>query len=298
VQWGLSARKTTYRVEGVHHRFVDAAATRFHLAEAGRGEPLVLLHGWPQHWYAWPHQIPALAQRYRVICVGLPGFGWSEVKRTGYLKETLATDIVALLEAIRVRRFSMAGHDWGGWIGFMICLRHPDRVHRFVALGIPHPFQSPDARLLQPWRFWNQWVIAMPLIGERLVRSPRGLPRHLLKAGLVSRGRQEDELSTYVRRLADPARAGASVQLYRSFLLREFLPVVLGRYRRQRLRTPTLLMLGTADKTISPALLRDYEPYADNLTIEPVEGCGHFIGEDRPALTSDRLLSFSSGESS
>jgi pimeloyl-ACP methyl ester carboxylesterase len=88
---------------GVRHRFIAAAGIEFHLAEAGSGEPLVLLHGWPQHWYMWRHQIPALAERYRVICIDLPGFGWSGVKDGGYEKERLAADIMSVLDAIGVR---------------------------------------------------------------------------------------------------------------------------------------------------------------------------------------------------
>jgi pimeloyl-ACP methyl ester carboxylesterase len=282
-------------VAGVRHRFIVAAGIEFHLAEAGSGEPLVLLHGWPQHWYMWHHQIPALAEQYRVICIDLPGFGWSGVKDGGYEKERLAADIMSVLDAIGVRQFLLAGHDWGGWIGFLICLRHPGRVRRFVALNIPHPFQSPDSRLIHLWRFWYQWVIAAPVVGERLVRAPRGLPRFLLESGRVAGKWQEDDLKAYTTRLAEPGRARASVLLYRSFLMREFLPVVLGKYRRERLVTLTLLMFGTADNAISPAMLRGYEPYADSLRVEYVEGCGHFIAEDRPALVGNEILDFLGG---
>lgn len=283
------------QVVGVRHRFVTAKGIKFHLAEAGRGEPLVLLHGWPQHWYMWRHQIPALADRYRVSCIDLPGFGWSGVKDDGYEKERLAADIVAALDAIGVRQFFLVGHDWGGWIGFLICLRHPQRVRRFVALNIPHPFQSLDSRLIHLWRFWYQWVIAAPVVGERLVRAPHGLARFLLKSGLVAEKWQEDDLKEYTKRLAEPGRARASVLLYRSFLLREFVPVVRGRYRREHLVTPTLLIFGTADNAISPAMLRGYEPCADYLHVKFVDGCGHFIAEDRPTLVADEILTFLGG---
>lgn len=282
-------------VVGVRHRFVTAAGIEFHLAEAGSGEPLVLLHGWPQHWYMWRHQIPAFAERYRVIGIDLPGFGWSGVKDGGFEKAQLAADIVAALDAIGVRQFFLAGHDWGGWIGFLICLRHPGRVHRFVALSIPHPFQSLDFRLIHLWRFWYQWVIAAPVVGERLVRAAHGLPRFLLESGRVAGKWQEDDLNVYTKRLAEPGRARASVLLYRGFLLREFMPVVLGKYRRERLVTPTLLLFGTADIAISPAMLRGYEPYADSLRVKLVDGCGHFIAEDRPTLVANETLNFLGG---
>ena len=71
-------------VPGVQHSFVDAGGLRTHVAEAGEGEPLVMLHGWPQHWYVWRHVIPRLAETYRVICPDLRGLGWTEAPADGY----------------------------------------------------------------------------------------------------------------------------------------------------------------------------------------------------------------------
>jgi hypothetical protein len=115
-------------VAGVRHCFVKAAGIEFHVAEAGSGEPLVLLHGWPQHWYMWRQQIPAFAQRHHVICVDLPGFGWSGVKDHGYEKEALAADVVSLDAvdarttasknlALTPRRDPMSGRPMGPVIG-------------------------------------------------------------------------------------------------------------------------------------------------------------------------------------
>ena len=125
-------------IDGVTHRFVDAGGLRMHVAEAGPedGEVIVLLHGWPQHWYEWRHQIPELAKHYRVICPDLRGFGWSDAPSSGYEKETLAEDIVNVLDALGLERVKLVGHDWGGWCGFLICLNHPERVERFLNFSV------------------------------------------------------------------------------------------------------------------------------------------------------------------
>lgn len=87
-----------------------------HVALAGPddGPPLLLVHGWPQHWWEWRHVIPALAERFRVIAPDLRGFGWSEVPAGGYEKEQLASDMLALLDTLGIERVSWIGHDWGG----------------------------------------------------------------------------------------------------------------------------------------------------------------------------------------
>lgn len=279
------------KVKGVRHRFVDANGVRLHVAEAGRGKPLLMLHGWPQHWHMWRHQIPRLAKRYRVICPDLRGFGWSDAPKSGYEKEQLVDDIIGLLDALKINRIRLMGHDWGGWVGFLLCLRQPERVERYLALNIPHPFQKIDSRLLTLWRFWYQLVIASPGLGSWIQRRT-GFVKLLLKEAAVHRRWTEEELAIYAEPLKEPRRAEASVSLYRSFLLKEFLPVLAGRYGARRLTTKTLILFGMDDFSLSPRLLRGYEGRADDLRIEFIPRSGHFIAEERPELVTRRALEF------
>ncbi|MDQ4048476.1 MAG: alpha/beta hydrolase, partial [Actinomycetota bacterium] len=121
------------RLEGVEHRFVDADGLRVHVTEAGHGEPLLLQHGWPQHWWAFRALIPVLAERYRVICPDLRGHGWTDAPAGGYEKEQLATDLLGVLDALGLERVRLVGHDWGGFAGFLACLRAPERFSHLVA---------------------------------------------------------------------------------------------------------------------------------------------------------------------
>jgi len=280
------------QVDGVTHRFVKVNGLNLHLAEAGSGEPLLMLHGWPQHWYMWRYQIPELTQHYSVLCPDLRGFGWSDAPATGYEKEQLVDDIIALLDTLKLNRIRLMAHDWGGWVGFLLCLRQPERVQRYLALNIPHPFQKLDTRVLTLWRFGYQWVIASPLLGQWIVQNQTGFVRRLLQWGFVNKPLTEEEILTYTSRLGEPARAYASVMLYRSFLLHEFLPLIRGRYCSSRLSTSALILFGTRDFAMSTAVLKGYRPYADDLKIELVPNSGHFIAEDQPELVSKRALEF------
>lgn len=280
------------QVEGITHRFVKVNGMHLHLAEAGSGEPMLMLHGWPQHWYMWRYQIPCLAQHYAVICPDLRGFGWSDAPATGYEKERLVDDMIALLDTLNLKRIRLVAHDWGGWVGFLLCLRQPERVQRYVALNIPHPFQTLDSRVLLLWRFWYQWVIASPLLGKWIIQNQSGFVRRLLQWGVVNKTWTDEEIAIYTSRLQEPARAYASVLLYRSFLLSEFIPIVRGRYWSSRLSTPTLILFGVRDFALAPELLKGYEPYADDLKVELVPNSGHFIAEDQPELVTKRVLDF------
>lgn len=280
-------------VDGVTHRWVDARGVRFHVAEAGSGEdPVLLLHGWPQHWYEWRHLMPALADRHRVIAPDLRGFGWSDAPRSSYLKEDMASDVLAVLDALGIERVKLVGHDWGGWIGFILCLRAPERFDRFLALNIIHPWQSIPGMLPHVRRFWYQWLVITPGVGY-LGHRTRWFTRQILRLGVTDRSAWDEEtLAVFTRNLAEPARARACVKLYRAFNFRESLPVGLGRYDTQRLTVPTRILFGADDFAMSTHSLRGHEPHADDLQIEIVPGCGHFIVDECPELVAERALAF------
>ena len=187
---------------------------------------------------------------------------------------------------------SLVGHDWGGWIGFIFCLHAPERFDRFLALNIIHPWQRFWAFLPHVWRFWYQWVVMAPGLGYLGQRSG-WFTRLVLRLGVVDKSVWDDEtLAVFTRNLAEPARARAGVSLYRTFNFYEFLPVGLGRYERERLTVPTRLLFGTKDFTMSTRSLRGYDPHADDMEVEPVTGCGHFIVDERPDLVTERARSF------
>lgn len=106
-------------LDGVHHRDVAVNGFRMHVAEAGEGPPVLLVHGWPQHWYAWRKVIPLLSADRRVLCPDLRGFGWSEAPPGRYDKQALADDLAALLDALELERVDLVAHDWGAWAGFV-----------------------------------------------------------------------------------------------------------------------------------------------------------------------------------
>src|SRR5437899_7287641 len=106
------------RLDGVEHHFVEVHGLRIHYAAAGRGEPLVLLHGWPQHWWSWHHIVGPLSESYRVICPDIRGLGWSEGSPGRYRVDDLADDLLGLLDVLDIERAALVGHDWGSFIGY------------------------------------------------------------------------------------------------------------------------------------------------------------------------------------
>lgn len=281
------------QVEGVSHRQVRARGIDFHVAEAGSGEDVVLcLHGWPQHWYEWRRLLPALADRQRVLALDLRGFGWSDAPRDGYGKEDMATDVLAVLDELGLERVKLVGHDWGGWIGFLLCLRAPQRFERFLALNILPPWVSVRAMAPHLWRFWYQALVASPGLGYRLHRSGRFVPKVLVGGSTKRDAWDQETLRSFADNLSEPARARAAVQMYRVFNLRETLPIARGRYASRRLTVPTRLLFGTDDKALRPEILAGYQRHADDMQLELVPGCGHFIVDEMPELVVEHAREF------
>ena len=281
-------------VEGVEHRFVRVGGVRLHVAEAGSGPPVLMLHGWPQHWYCWRHVIPALAETHRVICPDLRGFGWSDAPPGSYEKETLATDVLRLVDELGLEAVRLVGHDWGGFVGFLMCLRAPERVERYLALDIIHPWPVAagfDLRATLAASY--QPLLSLPIVGEWTLRSQSFLVTNLIRLGSLRReGSSDGDLAAFADRLREPARARATSALYRTFLTRELPGLLRGRYRDRRLTVPTLLLSGAGDPVVTPDRLRGYEEHADDMDLEIVPGAGHFLPEERPELVLERMRSF------
>ncbi len=284
-------------VEGVEltHRFVDIGGCQIHVAEAGAGEPLILYHGWPQHWWMWRKQIPFFARHFRVIVPDMRGFGWSDAPPGGYLKDALADDFVRLVHALGYRQVRLLSHDWGGWVGYIAGAEHPGLISQHFATNIPPIWPKVSWKMIPATlRFGYMFRIAMPFFGPRMLQKSGRFVHHLLTRGGTRReGWTEAEKNAFSEQFSDPARARASAKLYGWFLLKEYIPVGLfGRYRKYRLETPTRLLFGEKDFAIALSWLRGYEKYAHDFQIERVPDAGHFIVDERPDLVNERAFQF------
>ena len=283
-------------VEGVEveHRYVDARGLRVHVALAGPegGDPVVLVHGWPQHWWTWRGVMPALVDAgYRCICPDLRGHGWTEAPPDGYEKEQFASDVFATLDTLGIDRFKLVGHDWGGFAAFLMALRAPERVERLLAVSIIHPWirrtGGPVAFVKQLLGASYQFVISSPVLGRQVVQRTPFIKTALNRGS--AHGLPDDVTRAYADRWKEPDRAAATVANYRAFLLRELNAILRGRYRDNRLRVPTVLVYGARDPVISGERLAGWEEHADDMRVTEVEG-GHWLPDEQPDLVAEQAL--------
>lgn len=283
---------------GVDHEFHDVAGLRMHVALAGDpdAEPLVFLHGWPQHWYAWRRLIGPLSEHYRVICPDLRGFGWTDAPAGAYRKTELAADIVALLDVLGLDHVRLAGHDWGGFTGFLLCLDHPERFTHFAVAGMAHPWVQRESgagaalKLLR--RLAYMGLIASPVLGKQVVRRVPAFTRAVFRASAVHPDRTwtEAELEAFVAQWSEPERAAACVSLYRTFLTRELRELADGAFMDRTMPQPAIQFVGVADPVIRPDQQAGAEANAPRMRLEVVPDAGHWLPEEAPEALLPRML--------
>ncbi len=272
--------------EGVEHRFVAVNGARLHYAGAGRGDPLVLLHGWPQHWWAWREVIPTLARDYRVICPDIRGFGWSE-GGTDYGLEQLAADLVGLLDVLGIGQARLVGHDWGSEVGYHACLNWPGRFSHYVPVGGVTPSSTGVTLPRLPLRAWHMY--ALGLLGT-YATTRLGVPENALRSWRHAGSFTPEEAQTYLGPLRRPVSAEATRRLYRHAVLHE-LPQYVRSNQTVPLQVPTLHLHGEHDPLTGGSLRTPRRAAADT-RIELVPDCGHFVAEERPHELTARLSSF------
>jgi pimeloyl-ACP methyl ester carboxylesterase len=266
-------------IDGVEHRHVLVDGLRLHYATAGAdsGTPIVLLHGWPQHWWSWRALIAPLGHKQRVICPDIRGLGWSEGSIRGYDLSRLAADLIGLLDALAIERACLVGHDWGAAIGYHACLEHPERFVRFIALASVTPWSAEGAPLrlwLRPWH-----IPALGLLGTHTA-ARLAIARDSLRSWRHAGSFTIEETDTYLNPLRQPSAGNATRRFYSNLFAHE-IPRYARHSRTMHLRTPTLHINGAEDP-LTRGVPHSYRHYADDMRLQTLPGCGHFIPEEQP----------------
>ncbi len=278
-------------IAGVRRSHVEARGVRFHVTEAGPADarPVLLLHGWPQHHLLYRDLLTDPPAGLRLIAPDLPGFGWSGPAPHRWEKEDVASDLLALLDALGLRDgVGLVGHDWGGWIGHLMALREPQRFTTYLALNIPHPWNTARTLIPHVWRF-ALYQPMMAVFGRPLQQHTPYL-KILFRIALKNRDNVTDaDIALFTDRFRDPVVARAGRDAYRSFLIREMpRPGRAPETRRSTLRTVTLF--GDDDMAISETLAAESTALADDYTLKIAPGVGHFIVDERPDLVRAEVV--------
>jgi len=279
----------------MEHRSLQLSRVELHVVIDGMsaGEPVVLLHGWPETWHAWRKVMPLLAQRYRLIAPDLPGLGDSSRPAVGYDKKTIAQDLREMCQRLSLPRFHLVGHDWGGPTAFALACAAPDQIRTLTILDVTIPGIGPD--ISQGGRRWHHAFHMTPELPEALVL---GREREYLgwfyrefcwQRDAITRADIEEYLRCYSR----PGAMRAGFEYYRA------LPQDKTDNRSLldsgfRLPMPVLALGGAKTEARGRATepLESLRAIVLDVRGDAIAECGHFIPEEQPAELADHLLAF------
>jgi len=284
------------------HETVRPNGVALHCVTAGPedGDLVVLLHGFPEFWYSWKHQIPALVDAgYRVVAPDLRGYNRS-AKPDGvaaYRMTELVADVVGLLDHYGDGQAHLAGHDWGGLLAWQVGIDHPEALDRLVVLNAPHPtkydrhLRSSPTQLLKSWYVFYFQLPVLPEIGFRW--NDYGVVDSLFEDTVVPDALTDEDVERYKSALATPGALTAAINYYRA----------LGRQRArqylrgegvgdQRVDVPTMLVWGERDFALATELTEGLDEWVPDLRVERIPDASHWVQFDASDRVNELLVDF------
>lgn len=281
----------------IDHQWRTVNGVQLHCAVAGNGQLLLLLHGFPEFWYSWRHQIPVLAEHFTVVAPDLRGYNDSDKpsRISDYTTSVLVEDVVQLIHSFGYERAIVAGHDWGGAVAWTTALARPDVVEKLIVLNIPHP-RIFTQHLLTNWRqrlrSWYMLAFQLPWLPEMLLRANNYQAVESVFRGMAvhKQAFSDEVIEEYKRALGKPGALTAAINYYRA-LTRSGSG---GSWLRVDpvAKMPVLLIWGEQDTALGKELNQDLERYVPHLTKRFIPDASHWVQQDRSDLVNEYMLSF------
>jgi len=270
--------------------FLDVGQVRLHVAMYGEGPPVVLLHGFPEYWYSWRHQMRALAAAgYRAIAPDMRGYHLSDKPRgiAQYRVELLAADVVGLIRALNYDKVHLVAHDWGGVVAFYVAGLYPERVEKLVIMNAPHPTIYSRALRGPAQRAKSRYVFAfqVPFLPEWSVRR-KDFMRKVLRGWAVQPDAFTDlDIARFEEALALPGAATGAINYYRA-ALRYPSPTI------PPILAPALVIWGEQDRALGAELLEGLDHHVPRVRIHRLPDASHWVQQDCPEETNAALIGF------
>ncbi|MBM3175836.1 MAG: alpha/beta hydrolase [Chloroflexi bacterium] len=265
----------------VEHRFVEAGGVKWHYVEAGKGEPVVFLHGLPESWFSWHYQIEEVSKKYRVIAVDLKGYGQSDKRDGDYSLPTVSMELIALFDAIGLEKFSLVTHDWGSIIGDYVASTVPDRIIKYIRMQAP-VLETDAARHPQFQLFKNQSFASNMMSDARSFVTRVYEPRTVQEIS-------DSDMEGIIREFGRPGVAEAVPRYFRDFVWED---EDARRAMFQKMTFPVLVLQGEEDPAQPLWYYEGIEDVFPDVKFQVIKDAGHFTELEKPQDVSKAILDF------
>lgn len=278
--------------------YIQLDKVKLHYIEEGSGDKVILLlHGWPEFWYSWRFQIPALVEAgFRVIAPDLRGFNLSDKPKAleAYSLENVGKDIVQFIEKLGVEKAHIVGHDWGGALAWHLGLHYPEKVEKLAVLNSPYPaifYKHLRSNPSQLFKSWYMLFFQIPVLPEFLLKLNLSFFfKKALRGWAYNKSAFPNEvIANYVEAYAQKRAMKSSINYYRAGLRFSSAKKEKGR----KIQSPTLLIWGENDKALGKDLTIGTENYINNaFELKFIPQCSHWVQQDAPDLVNKYLVEF------
>ena len=273
-------------LSGIKHVKARLNGIELHWVEKGSGPLLLLMHGFPEFWWSWRHQIEPLSREYRVVAVDMRGFNESEKPSFGYDTATLAQDMRELIYFIGGPAY-VAGHDWGGIIAYQLASDWPDRVKKLAILNAPHPDAWIQAWLTHAEQQRKSWYVFFNLLPD----FPEENYKTQFRDGTIrlARANLPEDVAIYREAFEKPGAATAAVNYYR-----ELVKEIPGRRLMTpgRITCPVRVLWGKRDVALDPILNDIASEWIDNIEVFYFPKAWHWLAVEKPRAVTRHLKEF------
>jgi pimeloyl-ACP methyl ester carboxylesterase len=296
----------------IRHGYATVNGVRLHYAESGGGDDLViLLHGFPEFWYSWRHQLDELGKHFHVVAPDLRGYNLSDkpARVEDYRVDVIANDVVGLIDHFEAHKAAVVGHDWGASVAWAVAQRHPERVSKLAVMQVPPAaVWRANMSLRQLLRSWYMFFFQLPRVPEWMVsrKNLAAIDRTFTDSVGRKGSFSEADIENYKDALRQPGAINSAINYYRANVgrLTSRAPKSAGDNssassvaRDERTRVPTLFIFAEQDFAILPATVRGIANYVDAPYREVrIADSGHWVQNEAAEEVNAALIEFLKSE--
>ncbi|MFO0660242.1 MAG: alpha/beta fold hydrolase [Polyangiaceae bacterium] len=286
-------------MDDFHHEYIDLGEVTLHCVIEGEGPLVLMLHGFPEFWYSWRHQIREIARAgFRVVAPDLRGYNLSSKPKgvESYSLGKLVDDVSRLIKALGAEKATVIAHDWGGIIAWSFAMTHPEQLERLAVLNCPHPvtFSKGLRTLKQLKKSWYMMFFQLPRLPERVARAGRfalfrrTMMREPIRPGAVS----AEEADRYAEAMSQPGAIESAINYYRALYRKDLRP---DPTNLRPIECPVLIIFGERDRHIGKELADPEPAWVPNARVERIPDASHWVQIDRPERVTTLLREFIRG---
>ena len=276
------------------HQYITVNGIKLHYVKKGEGSLILFLHGFPEFWYSWRHQILEFSQDYQAIALDLRGYNDSEkpVGKKAYTIAELIKDIEGVIKGNGYEKSILVGHDWGGMLAWHFAYAYPQMVEKLIVLNLPHPAkftQGLRTNFRQMLRSWYILLFQLPFLPEFLckVNDYRSISSLFTELAVDKTAFSPEDIKAYKEAAAKPGSLTAMLNYYRSNF-----KLIFKQKKWEILHVPTLMIWGENDIALGKELTYGTQEYVKNFQIRYIPECSHWVQQEQPELVNRYIRDF------